>query len=379
MPTPAADPARSSPAAPSPPLERHATLDSPSHRDSSPVEFLVSTAPQPGAIGVIELHGAVASILESLAPPERWHDNRLLYIDFWAIDRGLAARTGEKSAILMPHGGPRVMQRLAMKLRELGAMPLVSPYYRESEPSPPFPEAASNLVIQSVLETLPLARSPLAIDLLLDQPRRWNADAGRPLGDDDLARSARLNRLLDPPVVVLAGPANVGKSTLSNALIGRSMSIALDLPGTTRDATAGLIDLGGLVVRWYDTPGLRPSDDPIEQAAIASAERLINEAELLIAATDHEHGWPKLPRPADLHVRTKADLAAGDDDSARGALSQHLSPPPDLALSAATGENLPAFIALVRDRLLPPADLAHPGRWLFHPRLAARAGDSRCG
>ena len=364
MPTPAADPSTT----PHAPLDEQAIeLDSPSYGESGAVSFVISTAPQPGAIGVIELHGEVDPILATLAPPDRWPSNRLAFIDFWGIDEGIAARTAEDAALLMPHGGPRVIQRMAMELRELGAIQLDPRSCRESKAGPRFPEAPSEAVTQSMLETLPLAQSPLAIDLLLDQPRRWHESAGRPLNGEDLRRSARLNRLLEPPVVVLAGPANVGKSTLSNALIGRSMSIALDLPGTTRDATAGLIDLGGLVVRWYDTPGLRPSDDPIERAAIAAAERLMNEADLLIAATDHDHPWPNLPRPADIRIRTKADVATPSrSESSR----EMLDPPPDLALSALTGVGLPELVAMVRDRLLPPDALAHPGRSLFHPGLA---------
>jgi hypothetical protein len=375
MPTPAADPTPppQSSRADDPIEDDAAKPDSRSYRQSRPVQYVIATASQPGAIGVIELHGRVDTILESLAPLDHWSRNRLIYLDFWGIDQGLAVRTAREAAILMPHGGPRVIQRMALKLRELDAMPVVSPYRGESEPGPPFPEDNSDAVTACMLETLPLAQSRLAIDLLLDQPRRWERAGDEPLTDDDIARSGRLKHLLDPPVVVLAGPANVGKSTLSNALIGRSMSIALDLPGTTRDATAGLIDLGGLVVRWYDTPGLRPSDDPIEQAAIAAAERLMNEAELLIAATDHDHRWPRLPRPADLRIQTKADVATKGPGEATGRPSPKLDPPPDLALSAVTGEGLPEFVALVRDRLLPPEDLAHPGRWLFHPRLAVAA------
>jgi GTP1/Obg family GTP-binding protein len=119
-----------------------------------------------------------------------------------------------------------------------------------------YPEASDRFEAL-MLAALARAQSPLAIDLLLDQPRRWRRirRARRQLSEEDLARSTRLNRLIEPPVAVLAGQPNVGKSTLSNALLGRAMSIAYDMPGTTRDYTAGWIDLAGLVVSWHDTPG----------------------------------------------------------------------------------------------------------------------------
>ena len=66
------------------------------------------------------------------------------------------------------------------------------------------------------------------------------------LSEEDLARSRRLNRLIEPPLVVVVGAANVGKSTLGNALVGRSMSIATDLPGSTRDYTSGRVELAGV-------------------------------------------------------------------------------------------------------------------------------------
>src|SRR5204863_1903126 len=103
---------------------------------------------------------------------------------------------------------------------------------------------------------------------------------------------------------------NVGKSTLSNALLGRSMSITLDMPGTTRDYIAGRIDLAGLVVNWHDTPGMHESRDPIERKAIALARKLLDRADLLISMADVQTGWADLPRQPDLQVMNKIDLVS---------------------------------------------------------------------
>ncbi len=40
-----------------------------------------------------------------------------------------------------------------------------------------------------------------------------------------------------------------------------------------------------------------------------------------------------------------------------------------LGISALSGEGLDLLVPAVRDTLVPPEDLAHPGPWLFDPRL----------
>lgn len=321
--------------------------------EAAPCRLVIATALQPGAIATLHLLGEVEPVLHAItgrpAPPV----GVIRLANLADVDRGLVARLDGRSAQLMPHGGPRVVQRIVQAIVDAGAV-VVRP--DTIDPRDLYPEAADDIEAMT-LSALARAASPLAIDVLLDQPNRWRSLQS--FTDDDAARSRRLNRLIDPPLVVLAGPANVGKSTLSNALLGRSMSIALDEPGTTRDYTTGLIDLGGLVVRWHDTPGLRETEDPIEQQAIALARRLMNQADLLIAITDAGHDWPDLPRRPDLFVGAKTDLATRADAA--------------INVSAITGDGIAGLVTTVRDVLVPPADLAHPGPWRFDDRLVAGA------
>ncbi len=317
---------------------------------------LPASAATPGAIAIFQLVGDVEPVLASLTGRSDWPIGAARLVHFADIDEGIAVRLGRDTAQVMPHGGPRIGQRLLAWFGEHGVVQ-VSP--RELDPLAVYPEAA-DVYEALALAAVARAASPLAVDLLLDQPRRWRG-APAPL-PGDLARSRRLDRLIDPPVVVVAGAPNVGKSTLSNALLGRSMSIALDLPGTTRDYTTGRIDLAGLVADWHDTPGLRDTADPIEVRAIEIARGLLERADLIVAMRDAGTGWPLLPRRADLHVVNKLDLSrprAGPGDEEAGALG----------ISAVTGEGLAELVAAVRDRLVPPEDLEHPGPWLFDPRL----------
>ena len=315
---------------------------------TSACQVLRATALRPGAIAVLQLIGDVGPVLETLTGVADWPAGHARLVRFGDIDDGIAVRLTDRTAQLMPHGGTRVVQRLLEWLTRSGVVLAAT----DASPQDLFPEARDRYEALA-LAAAARAASPLAIGLLLDQPRRWR-HAGELTGQDR-ARSRRLDRLIEPPVVALAGAANVGKSTLSNLLLGRSMSIAAERPGTTRDYTSGRIELAGLVVDWHDTPGLRETSDPDEMKAVDLARGLLDRADYVIAMTDAGHDWPTLPRDADLCVAGKADVGGRDDA--------------DLSVSATTGDGIPNLVAAIRDRLVPPADLEHPGPWLFDPRL----------
>jgi tRNA modification GTPase len=321
---------------------------------------VLATATRPGAIAILQLIGESESMLRELTGVGDWPVGRMRLVDLAGIDEGLAVRLTERVTQLMPHGGPRVVQQLTTRLRELGAEIIADAAASDIDPRELYPEAQDS-VEAIMLQTLARAQSPLAIDLLLDQPSRWRAAAaaGSSFSSEDQARSARLNRLIDPPIVVLAGQPNVGKSTLSNALLGRAMSIAFDRPGTTRDYTSARIELAGLVVDWHDTPGIRTTSDVIEQRAIELARRLIDRADLLIAMSDHEHDWPELPREPDLRIFNKIDL---DQSSKRSKV---------LGVSAKTGAGMAELVTAVRSALVPDEDLMHPAPWVIDERLVS--------
>ena len=77
--------------------------------------------------------------------------------------------------------------------------------------------------------------------------------------DRALATADAAARLRDGFTVVIAGPPNVGKSTLMNALAGRDVAITSPIPGTTRDLIEVFLDLRGYPVILVDTAGIRDS------------------------------------------------------------------------------------------------------------------------
>lgn len=340
----------------------------------------LTTPNAPGAVAVLQLHGgSVAGVLGRLTGRGGWADRRAYLCDFSGVDEGLAVLLSGHTAQLMPHGGPRVVQRLIEHLtRQLGCI-----YDAKPDTQVLYPEASSPIEAD-MLDAIARAASPAAIDLLSEQPALWRGlvsgagwaiDAGQRHAIAE--RSRTLDKLVMPPTVVVIGPPNAGKSTLINALMGQPVSIVCDLPGTTRDWVGGLVELSpdqdpqqAVAVQWLDTPGLRASDDAIEQRAIALARQQIQGADVLVALRSPGQPWPDTTaagRAPDLWAVNKSDDAAAVAGGAAGRSPDH-----PLPISAAHGNNLDALQALVVDRL----GLAPIGRgpWAFSPTLVRALG-----
>src|SRR5712671_2724569 len=95
-----------------------------------------------------------------------------------------------------------------------------------------------------------------------------------------LDAGGRSERLREGLVVAIAGPPNVGKSTLINQLARREVAIVSPHAGTTRDIIEVQLDLDGYPVTVIDTAGIRESDDPVEQEGVRRARARAGEADL---------------------------------------------------------------------------------------------------
>jgi tRNA modification GTPase len=104
-----------------------------------------------------------------------------------------------------------------------------------------------------------------------------------------LAAEGRSERLREGLVVAIAGPPNVGKSTLMNALARREVAIVSPHAGTTRDVIEVQLDLDGYPVTVIDTAGIRESDDPVEQEGVRRARARAAEADLVFWLSDAQH------------------------------------------------------------------------------------------
>jgi tRNA modification GTPase len=156
-----------------------------------------------------------------------------------------------------------------------------------------------------------------------------------------LAAEGRSERLREGLVVAIAGPPNVGKSTLMNALARREVAIVSPHPGTTRDVIEVQLDLDGYPVTVIDTAGVRDTDDPVEQEGVRRARARAAEADLVLwltdAATQETHRDSAAPVWV---IRNKIDLdPAGQPRAAETGFG----------ISASRGDGLAELIsALVR-------------------------------
>jgi tRNA modification GTPase len=164
---------------------------------------------------------------------------------------------------------------------------------------------------------------------------------------DALVDAERGERLREGFVVALAGPPNVGKSTLMNRLARREVAIVTDIPGTTRDAIEVALDLGGVPVVLVDTAGVRETRDPIEAEGVRRALARAESADLVLWLVEANDSGPSSPPVAQktIIVRTKSDLI----DSVT---QRRLTNAGSLLVSAKTDSGVDQLLNVLTDKAL---------------------------
>lgn len=326
----------------------------------------IATPPGSGGVGIVRLSGPEARqickrIIGQLPSPRYATFCKFLDSKNDVIDEGIGlffpmphSFTGEDVIEFQGHGGFVVMDRLLSQLVSLGARIARPGEFSEraflnGKMDLAQAEAVADLIESSTDEAARLAARTLQgefsgkIKQLLDKLISLRAfiEAGVDFSDEDIdflsdqrvntelsdllhavetvSRAARQGQLLrDGVTVVIAGPPNAGKSSLLNALAGKSSAIVTKIPGTTRDLLRERIQIDGMPLHIVDTAGLRTSEDPIEQEGIRRAQKAFEQADRILwvydaknamSLVDAEEYRERLPKhiPMTL-VRNKIDL-----------------------------------------------------------------------
>ena len=324
----------------------------------------IATAPGRGGIGVVRVSGAALAgfaqgLVGKLPPP------RLATLAGFKngrgeiLDQGLLlyfpaphSFTGEDVLELQGHGGPVIMQLLLERCLELGAR-LAEPgeftrrAFLNDKLDLAQAEAVADLIEAATAQAARAAQRSLSgefsrtVEALLAQliELRTLVEANLDFPDEEVevvgdvrSRIAALRAQLDRVraraqqgsilrqglQVVLAGPPNVGKSSLLNRLAGEERAMVTPIAGTTRDALREAVQIAGIPLHIIDTAGLRQSEDELERLGMERTWREIARADIVLQLTDARQADaatdaalaaqlpPGVPR---LLLRNKCDLA----------------------------------------------------------------------
>ncbi|MCU7498834.1 MAG: ribosome biogenesis GTPase Der, partial [Ignavibacteria bacterium] len=126
-----------------------------------------------------------------------------------------------------------------------------------------------------------------------------SAMAGRKIGDlldEIIARLDFSNSIKGEDTrlrIAMVGKPNVGKSSLTNALLGYDRSIVTNIPGTTRDSLDSYLKYYGEEIILVDTAGLRRKSkikENIEFYSMVRTMKALSECDVAVVMLDSTNG-----------------------------------------------------------------------------------------
>ena len=162
----------------------------------------------------------------------------------------------------------------------------------------------SNKPIYVVVNKVDSAREELPAtefyQLGIEKYYTLSSATGSGTGDllDDIVADFPTTEYVDPfdglPRITIAGRPNVGKSTLTNALLGDERNIVTNIAGTTRDSIETLYKKFGYEFVLVDTAGMRKKSkvsEDLEFYSVMRSIRAIEHSDVVIIMVDATKGW----------------------------------------------------------------------------------------
>lgn len=348
----------------------------------------ISTPLSPSGVGVIRISGKdPLSIAEKMFKPagktqvlnfepNKMYAGEILAEDFTDFGlcvyfKGPKSFTGEDTVEFHSHGGVAITKGVLKKALSLGARlaqngEFTKRAFMNGKLSLASCEGLINMINSEAesgvragysLYTEKLTSKIIALqDILLDAVSQIDVDMDFP--EEDLETLSRKNvktsvekvltsvqellstygkgRIVKDGVKVgIVGKPNTGKSSLLNALLCYDKAIVSSVPGTTRDIVEGSIDINGVRFNFFDTAGIRESDDAVESIGIKLSKKILSASDVLLFVLDggnidseDDAIFEEVNGENLITVLNKIDCGDFDDDRA------------DVKISALTGENI---------------------------------------
>lgn len=331
------------------------------------------TAPGSAAIAVVEVRGPQAYLLAKrlFTPAGKSLPESPEVGRFWfgtlGRDEVVLSVTDADAIEVHCHGGPRVVRWVIEQFTSNGAKEAATRTLRPSAEGFELLQRAPTLRTASIL--LDQLNGAFAAEVrcilallesapaLAAQPLRRLAQLGNTVG----------RHLVEPWKVVIAGPPNVGKSSLVNALAGYQRSVVSEVAGTTRDAVGVQIAFDGWPVELTDTAGIHAAEG-LEAEGIKRAKRAMAESDVIVWVLDATRGRPVWPTGQDglpdrwhIYAVNKCDLGFTWG-------LEHADAAEPTLVSAVTGDGIPHLAATI-SRQLVQHELRDGEAIPFTPRL----------
>lgn len=139
----------------------------------------------------------------------------------------------------------------------------------------------------------------------------------------------------------IIGAPNVGKSSLLNFLAKKEMAIVSNIAGTTRDVIEVKVDFDGMPAIFYDTAGIRDTEDVIELEGVKRAKKVSEGSDINIYVFDvtNPESYKIMSGrddPNTIMVENKIDLGSCSLDKS-------------IQISIETGEGLSRLLAILKE------------------------------
>jgi tRNA modification GTPase len=225
--------------------------------------------------------------------------------------------TGEDMVEIICHGGPRIVEEIATTILDAGAMPAGRGEFSrrafENGKIDLFKAEAIKGIIESTGD-IELACAKKLYKNNYTSFKKWREklekissfieaniefeetiNEGKTINEldsflneikNELKKKEKIRNVEKGITVVIAGPANTGKSSIFNSLVGKERTIVHHEPGTTRDVISENIWICGYQVVLIDSAGIRDTINEIEKKGIIKSKEEIENASIILWVTD---------------------------------------------------------------------------------------------